>query len=297
MKRTKRAAAVLALLALLAAGCGDSDTTATRDPKPADSTVAGGEPTQQTADSTPATRAESPWPWHAPGSAHGEPADAVAEFVEYFEFDPMVVLTDYQESDAHSGEIEIVPPLLGEPFVPAESPGMSPTEWANERLGEMYEGGWAGPTTAFVRLDDDHAWVVTGAVSGVVAVESPAPDAAVSSPLDILYTNNIMTNGVVIELWPVGADEPIATKTNPERGDAFSAGERLVTMEWSSNAVGPVTVIMTSARPVVGVVTFELELEPRSDPPPFTDPVGDQRREHPVPARRAPVGVRARRVR
>ena len=171
--------AAAVVIGILPVACGDDDdgtaeetvdTTVTEEASPA-STAPEVTPTTSTSIAVTASTtapsvavgAESTWPWHASGSTHAEPADAVAEFAEFVGFAEGFALGDFLQGDSRSGEIEIRP-------VGADSLGSPPETFSD--FPDLLP--WS-PTTAFVRLDADDHWTVIGAASDGIVVDQPTP--------------------------------------------------------------------------------------------------------------------------
>jgi len=193
----------------------------------------------QTTTTAPATTTEPPtaavqsiWPWHEAESAHPSPADAVDEFMDFVGFVDGASQGQFQQGDSRSGEIEIDPYPDNDPVAGSAADNPSPFD--------------DDITTVLVRLDDENNWVVIGSVSAAIVVDEPRHEASVSSPLDAHFTHNLMSDGVVMQLWPDGATEPIVDEYVTNGGGVMTYDVWDATVEWAPSRSGPATVIFSS---------------------------------------------------
>jgi hypothetical protein len=260
--------AAAVVIGILPVACGDDDdgtaeesvdTTMTKEassastaPEATPTTPVATAATSSTTAPSVAVGAESTWPWHAPGSAHAEPADAVAEFAEFVGFGQGFLLGEFLQGDSRSGEIEIRPvgvDSLGPPETFSDIPDLLP--WSR--------------TTAFVRLDADDQWTVIGAASDGIVVDQPTPEATVSSRLGVELTYKLASDGVWMQVWPDDSAEMLVEKDlHPSNSGIFSQGAGKWSLEVPPGVAGPATAIFQSRNEVSGetdaVTTVRIEL-------------------------------------
>ena len=158
-------------------------------------------------------------PWHR-GAANPTPADAVQEFVDFVGLTD-ATLGEFKQGDSRSGEIDID---------------------TKANPGTIFDF----PTTAFARLDANDNWVVIGAASEAIEVSVPASDASVSSPMRTVFDHNAMSAGVILEIWPDGADAPVVRETLTIGTGVFALDTWDVEVEIPAGVSGPATLVYTS---------------------------------------------------
>lgn len=159
------------------------------------------------------------YPWHR-GAPNPTPAAAVEEFVGFIGLTD-ATLGEFQQGDSRSGEIEIDT---------AANPGTA----------------FDFPTTTFVRLDSSDNWVVIGAASEAIEVDKPAPDATVASPMRTVFDHNAISIGVVLQVWPDGADEPVVDRLVTSGSGMFGLDTWDVNVDIPPGVQGPATLIYRS---------------------------------------------------
>lgn len=178
--RTLSAAVGLAVVSLLAVGCGSSssDKTAGTTASTATSTTA----TIPTT-STPSTAAQSDsavWPFSSSTTRYADPVDAATSFaVSYLGFvDP--VIGPFQSGDTRSGEVVVKP----------EASGPS--------------------TTVLVRqLSPDDSWWVIGASTPNLQLQDPATGSTITSPVTMSGQSTAFEATVNFEIRQDGTTTPL----------------------------------------------------------------------------------------
>ena len=201
-------------------------------------------------------------PWHAAGTAHADPLDAVREFLEFVDFRGDLSFGDF-EGDRQGGQIVVDP----------NPPG---------------ESEWDLSTTVFLVHDEHGHWVVTGASSPGVVVELPYPEDVVAPPLNVHFSHHLFSETVHMDLWLAGVAEPLVSEQRLTTGSGvMSQGTGDAVVEWPEAVTGPAIAVFRSGTRTMteAVTTVQLELaveDQVSDmptPPTVIGPVGDQRQD------------------
>jgi hypothetical protein len=124
------------------------------------------------------------------GDRYDDPVALVRAFAtEVLGFDTDLRLSDFQPGDNRSGEVAV-------------SPAVGQRE-----------------TTVGVRQLSDGAWVVVGAQSPTIQVETPAPRTRISSPQPLLGAASAFEGNVLVQLYADGSNAPIGATNVLGRGD------------------------------------------------------------------------------
>ena len=209
----------------------------------------------------------SAMPWHLDGRGADDPATALGEFLDFFDFDERTEFVGLPPADASEGLVEIRPPFEGAPIDPDATPPADDV-WSS--------------THVTLERSSEIGWVVTGAASPAVVVETPFDAQQVASPLDVRVTNRLAGEPVTLSMWS-GAT-PVARWSGSGSG-VFAVGTSDVVLRWADDLRGPAVLIGEASRlgGVVAVTTVTVVLadttEPddRAQPATVLGPVGEQR--------------------
>ena len=114
-------------------------------------------------------------------------------------------------------------------------------------------------------------------------VDVPGPEATVSSPLEVAFTHRVASDGVVMELWPDGASEPLVDQDlNPMGSGIFTIGDHHLPSDGNRTRTAPpppssAAVVYPG---VIAVTTVRVDLDPSASVPDsatIVGPVGDRR--------------------
>lgn len=173
--------AALLVCSMVAIGCGDSSTTS--EPT-ATSTASTTTATATTTTTTPMTPTDSAvWPFVDSATRFTDPVRAATEFaVNYLGFvDPVV--GPYMGGDGRSGEVEV----------------------------RGSKTGTASTTVMVRQLAPADDWWVIGAATAHLQLESPAWDAAITSPVTVTGQSTAFEATVNVEVRQDGSLTPIGT--------------------------------------------------------------------------------------
>jgi hypothetical protein len=124
------------------------------------------------------------------GDRYDEPVALVEAFAtEVLGFDTDLRLSEFQQGDSRSGEV-VVSPAVGE-----------------------------RETTVAVRQLADGSWVVVGAQTPTIQVETPIARTRISSPQPLIGAASAFEGNVLVQLYADGSNAPIGATNVLGRGD------------------------------------------------------------------------------